>query len=359
MIENEYKRIENESGCDFIKELLVAVFMSHTQILQIISKDQTKKQNQLDIPKPEHFIHKCYINIGREFYKNPMFFYDGPEVSPIERHKNIPQSENVIATTINETIRQLLPVRRILKTYLQESYDIEQDDEEEKNTPLEKKPLSKNYQRNLREMVRKEVANYNAVKTDTFQTPSTPETLETPLETTLETPLETTLETTAEPINHSPETQTQSTNANLHIQIEPSLENTNDVIDLPELTLEYIENALSNQEYLSEPEDDDIENTKEKENIKKTLIESIELEEINSLEKNKVNVISEDKSQDKPLPPTSLPDPLPEPLPEPLPLPQQLQPETKRAPSPQQSQTPQQVQQTEIEKEPSPQPQPA
>jgi hypothetical protein len=85
MIEQEYRRIQDESGCDFIKELITAVFMSHTQILQSIRGDSVKKQTQIDIPKPEHFIHKCYINAGREFYKNPFFFYDGPEVSAIER----------------------------------------------------------------------------------------------------------------------------------------------------------------------------------------------------------------------------------------------------------------------------------
>jgi hypothetical protein len=258
MIDNEYKRIETESGCDFIKELLVAVFMSQTQILQIISKDHTKKQTQLDIPKPEHFIHKCYINIGREFYKNPMFFYDGPEVSPIERHKNIPQSENVIASTINETIRQLLPVRRILKTYLQESYNIEQDDEEERNTPLEKKPLSKNYQRNLREIVKKEVENYNALKTDTFQ-----QTNEKPIQ----NPNESSIKLEVKQENES-------------IQVENSLEeDINTIEELPELSMEYIEDAISKQEYISESEDD-IEVIKEKENIKKNLIESIDLEEI-------------------------------------------------------------------------------
>ncbi len=120
MVEQEYKRIEKESECDFIKELITAVFMSHMQILQVIGSG-SKKHTQIDIPKPEHFIHKCYINAGREFYKNPMFFYDGPEVSPIERHRNIPHSETVIATTINETIRQLLPIRRILKSSLQDT----------------------------------------------------------------------------------------------------------------------------------------------------------------------------------------------------------------------------------------------
>jgi hypothetical protein len=162
MIEQEYRRIQEESGCDFIKELITAVFMSHTQILQSIRGDNIKKQTQIDIPKPEHFIHKCYINSGREFYKNPFFFYDGPEISAIERQKNIPQCENIIATSINETIRQLLPVRNILKTYLQDTFNQEQYDEEEKKESM--KGLSQNYQNNLREIVKKEIANYTSNK---------------------------------------------------------------------------------------------------------------------------------------------------------------------------------------------------
>ena len=307
MIDNEYKRIETESGCDFIKELLIAVFMSHTQILQIISKDASKKQTQLDIPKPEHFIHKCYINIGREFYKNPMFFYDGPEVSPIERHKNIPQSESVIATTINETIRQLLPLRRILKTYLQDSYNVEQDDEEDINTPLEKKPLSKNYQRNLREIVKKEVENYNALKTDIFQPQQPSINTEIIEQTTTQTDeLEDSL--TNENENESNQTP------NIHLKIkeetkqktkqkfngekneehenlevilnenEKKIDDIDVVEELPEITMEYIEDAISKQEYVSESEDDS-EIIKEKEAIKKTLIETIDLEDISSSSK--------------------------------------------------------------------------
>ncbi len=159
MIENEYHRIEEESGCDFIKELITAVFMSHTQILQAIRNDNYKsKQTQIDVPKPEHFIHKCYINSAREFYKNPFFFYDGPEMSPIERQKNIPQCESIIATAISETIRQLLPVRRILKTYLQDTFNQEQYDEETKKESM--KGVSQSYQNNLREIVKREIANY-------------------------------------------------------------------------------------------------------------------------------------------------------------------------------------------------------
>jgi len=167
MIENEYSRIEHESGCDFIKELITAVFMSHTQILQAIQGNNKQKQNQIDIPKPEHFLHKCYINAGREFYKNPFFFYDGPDVSAYEKQRNIPQCEAIIATSINETIRQLLPVRRILKTYLSENYNPELIDEEEKKESM--KGTSKSYQNNLREIVKKEIQSLNNDKNEKEQ----------------------------------------------------------------------------------------------------------------------------------------------------------------------------------------------
>ena len=167
MIESEYSRIEEESGCDFIKELITAVFMSHTQILQAIQGNNKQKQNQIDIPKPEHFLHKCYINAGREFYKNPFFFYDGPDVSSYEKQRNIPQCETIIATSINETIRQLLPVRRILKTYLSENYNPELMEEEERKESM--KGTSKSYQNNLREIVKKEIQSLNDDKNEKEQ----------------------------------------------------------------------------------------------------------------------------------------------------------------------------------------------
>lgn len=157
MIEKEYRRIEIESNCDFIQELITAVFMSHTKILKSIqSSSSEKKQIKLDVPKPEHFIHRCYINAGREFYKNPIFFYDGPKINEIEKQKNIPQSEAIIYNSINETIRQLLPVRNILKTYLQDAYDPDKDEEAEKKEPMGL-GFSQTYQNNLREIIKKEI----------------------------------------------------------------------------------------------------------------------------------------------------------------------------------------------------------
>ena len=57
--------------------LITAVFMSHTQILQSIRTGEQSKQksNQLDIPKPEHFIHKCFIQCSAVGAKVNMYIF--------------------------------------------------------------------------------------------------------------------------------------------------------------------------------------------------------------------------------------------------------------------------------------------
>ena len=162
MIEREYERIAQDSQCDFIKELVTAVFMSHTQILQFIRSNE-KKQTKLDIPKPEHFIHKCYINSAREFWKDPYCFYENESMRPSEIKKNIREAESIISNCIDDTIRQLLPFRHILKTYLQDGYNEDELDAEERNEPMTD-GLSKTYQNNLREIIKSEIANYTSSK---------------------------------------------------------------------------------------------------------------------------------------------------------------------------------------------------
>jgi hypothetical protein len=163
MINNEFKRISEDSQCDFIKELVTAVFMSHTQILQFVRQGE-KAQTKLDIPKPEHFIHKCYINCSREFWKDPMWYYeDSSTMSANELKRNIREAENIIYTCINDTIRELLPFRRILKTYLKDAYNEEELDKNDIDEPMSG-GLSKSYQNNLREIIKSEISSYTLDK---------------------------------------------------------------------------------------------------------------------------------------------------------------------------------------------------
>lgn len=115
MIEIERSKIMERSKCEYIDDLITAVFISHTRILTSIGKKTSKKVN-LVIPKTINFIHKCYINIAREIWKNPNLFDNRTTSS--EYQKNIRIIDNLIKSSIEYTIRSSLPVRDILRNHL-------------------------------------------------------------------------------------------------------------------------------------------------------------------------------------------------------------------------------------------------
>lgn len=104
--------------CDWLYDLLTAVFLSHTRILSSIKINKSKKKIDLVIPKIDHFIHLCYIDLARVFWKTPYLFDD--TISSYSYQKNRRDIENTIEDGIIETIRKQLPVKNILKEYLSE-----------------------------------------------------------------------------------------------------------------------------------------------------------------------------------------------------------------------------------------------
>ena len=146
LINNETERIVNETGCDWLDDLVTAVFVSHTRILTSINNNKNKKRIDLKIPKLTHFIHKCYIDIARSFWKNVYLFND--KVSKIDFQRNRREAENIIASSINETIRKQLPVKHILKEYLGNEYEYESDNDMDSKMESNK---------NLKKMVKREI----------------------------------------------------------------------------------------------------------------------------------------------------------------------------------------------------------
>ena len=68
LIDKEHSNILNLSGCDWLDELITAVFVSHTRILTSINMNKEKGKINLKIPKTSYFIHKCYIDVARHIY---------------------------------------------------------------------------------------------------------------------------------------------------------------------------------------------------------------------------------------------------------------------------------------------------
>jgi len=115
MVINETDRIIEYSKCDWLDELVTAVYISHTKILMSIGTNNGNKIN-LTVPKLINFIHKCYINIAREIWKNPLLFSE--DISGYEYQQNINIIETIICDCIENTIRISLPVKEILKEHL-------------------------------------------------------------------------------------------------------------------------------------------------------------------------------------------------------------------------------------------------
>jgi hypothetical protein len=155
VIKTECETIITNSKCDWIDELITAVFVSHTRILTSINFSKSKGKIDLKIPKTQNFIHRCFIDVARYFWKNSYLFDD--RVNKYEFQKNRREAENMIEMSINETIRTELPVKTILKKYL--GNDFNDTDEDEEAEDFTDEPISSKKKKNLKKMVMKELEN--------------------------------------------------------------------------------------------------------------------------------------------------------------------------------------------------------
>ena len=148
MIKKEYDRIISKIDCDWMEDLITAVFVSHTKVLTVIK--MTDKSNSIDLKVPTgyHFLHKCYIESARQIWKRPYLF--DHKLNNLEKQRNLNEAENIIVYSIEETVRNLLPVRTILKEYLGKNYEDDIEDDLSYHIP-------RAHQNNLKNMVKKEI----------------------------------------------------------------------------------------------------------------------------------------------------------------------------------------------------------
>jgi outer membrane biosynthesis protein TonB len=133
-VQRETSRLIQEIQCDYLEELLTAVFIAHTKVLTAIRVGNKNKRVQITIPKLDHFIHRALSECSRLLWSSAYLFHS--ELSPIEKQKNHRQIEQLLHEGIAQAIRGLLPVKNILKDYLAEpdadqTEDDDADDEEE------------------------------------------------------------------------------------------------------------------------------------------------------------------------------------------------------------------------------------
>ena len=121
-IHDEVRLLIEKTGCDYMEELMTAVFIAHTKVLTAVRLSKKQQELSITVPKLDHFIHRVFRESARYFWKTPFLFNDSGNV--VERQKNVLQIEALATEAITTAVRSLLPVKQILQRYL------EGDDEE-------------------------------------------------------------------------------------------------------------------------------------------------------------------------------------------------------------------------------------
>jgi hypothetical protein len=115
IIDKESDRIIQRSKCDWLDRLLYGVFVSNAKVLSIVRiQPKNNDKIKLKIPKLRNFIHKCYVECGRELYK-VAYLFDDEDITSIEKQKNVRDINSIVREGVVEAVRKLLPIQDILK----------------------------------------------------------------------------------------------------------------------------------------------------------------------------------------------------------------------------------------------------
>jgi hypothetical protein len=153
MIETETNRIINSShSYGWLNDLIKATLKANLIVLMYnpTCKTQSKVEPKLyQNIKTTEFIHRLYIECARELYNNPYLLYHN--YPPIEIKRNQRDCMSIIKDCIKESLRKLLPVKHILKIYLGEDIEIDNNENqfEKVLTDVEERNLTKIIQKDL------------------------------------------------------------------------------------------------------------------------------------------------------------------------------------------------------------------
>lgn len=128
IIDEETKRISNISKCEYLEDLVTCVHIVHLKALTSIRVASKQKKVDINIPKINDFIHKVYIVVARNVYKNVYLFEKG--IAPLQYQKNMRELEIIVKESILTTIREGIPVADILRAYIDETTEEEEIVEE-------------------------------------------------------------------------------------------------------------------------------------------------------------------------------------------------------------------------------------
>jgi hypothetical protein len=144
IIEEERKRIIEKSGCNYLEDLITCVHIIQLKVLTCIRVGNKQKKIDISIPKLDNFLHRAYVFVARKVYANIYLFEKG--ISDLQVQKNRRELEVIIQECILNTIRESIPTESIIRAYMDESVEEEEEvtiepvpEEETEETKTEEK----------------------------------------------------------------------------------------------------------------------------------------------------------------------------------------------------------------------------
>jgi hypothetical protein len=125
IIEEERKRMIERSGCNYMEDLITCVHIIQLKVITCIRVGSRQKKIDISIPKLDHFIHKLYTHVARKIYTNVYLFEKN--ISQLQVQKNNRELELIVQESIMITIRESIPTEDIIRAYMDESVEHEEE----------------------------------------------------------------------------------------------------------------------------------------------------------------------------------------------------------------------------------------
>jgi len=138
-VTSEINIINTNCGCDYLDDLLTAVFIAHTKVLTAIRLSSNNKKVEINIPKVEHFLFKALCETAKLLWSSTYLFREG--IPGIEKQQNYRMIEQLINEGILQAVRGLVPVKSILKDFVNGGADEEEEDSDNETETQEALPI--------------------------------------------------------------------------------------------------------------------------------------------------------------------------------------------------------------------------
>ena len=129
ILEEETRRILTE--CDFLMEMVAAVFVAHVQILASVKLGGKNSKIRVKIPTSDIFVHAVYCRSAETFYYNPYKF------ETYHIHESNVYIKEMINQSIDEVIDSMIPIESIIKEYISNVFTSHTKDNPREIEPIE------------------------------------------------------------------------------------------------------------------------------------------------------------------------------------------------------------------------------